>query len=146
MEINKNSWHFKILTAKPFDPETLPRSLCSYFWAVVFAFWTRVAIGAVVGAIIFIFTVFPAYGVAILIKTEYFSIDHFLALFSLLGIIGAMSILIGVFKVKEKYDRLYSSHPLKSAVRESLILQFLKSKKDKVCPTINYIDSKENKI
>ncbi|XAO15008.1 hypothetical protein [Escherichia phage FL18] len=154
MIINENSWHFKIYTA--FNSTwNRPKTLCAYFWKTLIPVLAASIIGfAILAAVTII-------GQEILTKFFVFSSLWTLVPASIgVGILMvavmafiATGLVIGPSWLLDKYnDRKYykeieliaqNQERIKNGLepierKKSLIGEYLKARKEKVCPTLEY--------
>lgn len=144
MNINKSSWHYR-LNNKMFD--TIPTSLCPYFWKTVLAL---VLISGMSTLFIFALT---GIGLSIL---KAFGITSGLVLITspLIGFVFAVIaivIIVGFFflcdhmkssmrRKKWQRDAKKLEEKANGEYKESLIISFLKAKKEKFCPSLKFVD------
>jgi len=140
MKISKNSWHYKMLTEKFFfaDRWNPSRSLCLYFWQVMFRLAMGVFICMVVASpLVFLMVNVNGYlpetlGVAVAIWAL---LGTFIL--AICGMILILLFLTGVMYLVEKLKSRY--FPKKEYTpKESLIINYIKAKTDKVCPIIEF--------
>jgi len=117
MKINRKSWHYRIRKFWSFDDA---RNLCSYFWSTVWA-TALFPIVPVVALFVLLFLTAPLWG--IWIDSQGFNI--------IIGIFEIFGLCVFWYEYrKEEY---------KHTVREpSLVKEFVKAKKQKICPLIEY--------
>jgi predicted PurR-regulated permease PerM len=144
MDINRNKWHYKVITGDCFfmDGWYASRSLCVYFWQVVARFhWC-----------LFVFTVAVSpLATAIVLGTGTAESSYFLVkVYASVGV--AVSLLYGIllssfvgFLIVEGIKYVYNKFPRKheepSKPKEpSIIIEYIKAKKAKVCPRLNFTD------
>ncbi len=154
MIINENSWHFKIYAA--FNSTwNRPKTLCAYFWKTLIPVLSVSIIGfAILAAVTII-------GQEILTKFFVFSslwtlvpasIGVGILMTSVMAFISA-GLIIGPSWLLDKYnDRKYykeiefiakNQERIKNGLepierKKSLIGEYLKARKEKVCPTLEY--------
>jgi hypothetical protein len=144
MDINRNKWHFKVITGDCFFMEgwTPSRSLCVYFWQVVTRFhWC-----------LFVFTLaLSPLATAIVLGTGTAESSYFLvAIYASVGV--AVSLLYGLllgsvvgFYIVEGIKYVYNKLPSnceepKKPKEPNIIIEYIKAKKAKVCPRLNFTD------
>ncbi|QMV28947.1 hypothetical protein AP1_0240 [Aeromonas phage AP1] len=144
MNINKSSWHYRLLNSL-FDK--IPTSLCPYFWKTV---WALVMASGLTTLFI---SAMASIGLSVL---KVFGITSGLVLVTS-PLIGAVliAIFVAIFVgVAILYDHVKSSARIKKWKRdakkleekangeykESLIVSFLKAKKEKLCPSLKFVD------
>lgn len=153
MKVSVNSWHYK-LNEKFFSSGRIPRSLCTYFWATVIRSVVAMTLAGFVLMIIAMIGI-PVYTVV----HNYFStlpydpnavpgiIDVIgLVFFGVItgAIVGtiAVGIVAGIVWLIENRNRLFKYirtdkfEVVQTKVSENILVQFLKAKKQKVCPII----------
>ncbi|AYD79302.1 membrane protein [Shigella phage phi25-307] len=154
MIINENSWHFKIYAA--FNSTwNRPKTLCAYFWKTLIPVLSVSIIGfAILAAVVII-------GQEILTRFFVFSslwtlvpasIGVGILMVSVMAFISA-GLIIGPSWLLDKYnDRKYykeiefiaqNQERIKNGLepierKKSLIGEYLKARKEKVCPTLEY--------
>lgn len=154
MIINENSWHFKIYAAFN-STRNRPKTLCAYFWKTLIPVLSVSIIGfAILAAVIII-------GQEILTKFFVFSslwtlvpasIGVGILMVAVMAFIAA-GLVIGPSWLLDKYnDRKYykeieliaqNQERIKNGLepierKKSLIGEYLKARKEKVCPTLEY--------
>ena len=119
MKIKRSSLHYKICHIGS-DYENNNDNLCSYFWVVV----GKIAL-------------FGSAGLLLCVLAYYYFTDPFVLSTSIL----ILSILLGVALpiLAIKYTRHIYGNPIECP-GESLVVEFIKAQKDKVCPLIEYVD------
>ena len=137
MKVNTNSWHFR---AVDFAFDSIPKSLCTYFWAVVAGCELQVVLWTV--------------GVAILVGAIYFTVIPFVMLFGLLpytatwvelSMVASFSCYLTIGLIlfnsywKETLKPKLHNRP-KRAKRESLVGAYVRAKKQRICPTLEFVD------
>jgi hypothetical protein len=119
MKVSKKSWHYKIRNLGN-DWPVCGDTLCRYFWAFVFK-----AFGISFGSAIFAVLV---YG--------YFTSPNWISN-SILVLFILASIVLPILAIC--FIRKRFGHPLELP-KETLIIEYLKAKKNRVCPLIEYVD------
>lgn len=132
MIINKDSWHYKLV--KNMSNKAMPTTLCSYFWTVVGAILEVLSLVALsllaIGCIISVILV-ATLGIYVVTGAE------------IIWVLGCQLILIKgaliiyretPYYIREMYKR---EHQVK-ARKPSLLMEYLRAKKEKVCPYITY--------
>lgn len=160
MKVNKNSWHFKLL--KKADSGVVDKlrrgrnvTLCNYFWAVVFSglkllaagLGITMAAGALVALLLMmlsgIITLFFASWLPLSSANAHFSfVGLFLTVtFGGLFLIEWSKQLIRDGQIVPDYLKFKKSEVVVER-KPNLLLDYLKAKKDKVCPlvTLEYTD------
>lgn len=154
MIINENSWHFKIYAA--FNSTwNRPKTLCAYFWKTLIPVLSVSIIGfAILAAVVII-------GQEILTRFFVFSslwtlvpasIGVGILMVAVMALISA-GLIIGPSWLLDKYnDRKYykeieliaqNQERIKNGLepierKKSLIGEYLKARKEKICPTLEY--------
>jgi len=128
MKINTNSWHYKIVSR--FTPsEEIPKTLCSYFWILFFGIIVLIAgLGA---ALIILFASLSPILVPL--------INHFYP-----GTIndGPEKVITGLYAIVLVALLVRYIYNKTSFTTNNVLFQYLKAKKDKVCPLIEYVEKK----
>ncbi|QPB08933.1 hypothetical protein CPT_Metamorpho_196 [Klebsiella phage Metamorpho] len=161
MNINKNSWHYKMnFWFKSGNIWKMPKTLCGYFWTTVMHLVMCLAgflfvsmVGIMFGAPLVVDAGLGAWlGISSGIWTWIVSaIVGIIAVIVLVSVIAitAFSILFGFSKTKEAIKEIKSK---KEAARISaglptkeapMFIQYLKARKQKVCPMINYVEGEK---
>lgn len=152
MKISKNSWHYKL--NRFWWPVSRPQSLCTYFWSTVAAL--VVTVGAVVSTIFVAFcTLFAAGAMGYFMVTFEFprintvSVWQLVFLYSWAGV-GLFALICYITtqiadwhttRKHEKYIRdLKAFVEGKPEKEPNVFWAYLKAKKEKVCPFIEYTD------
>jgi hypothetical protein len=145
MKLSADSWHRKYLEfayGEYFVKSELNHSLCPYFWALL-------------GAITFFPTIGLIRGVEKILPIEHKSLAHlspFGLLLAVLGlsvswwlplvIIGIIAVTLGLIGLVELIRDRKEPKPKKQkkARGQSMIMEFIKAKKNKYCPRIEWIE------
>lgn len=132
MKINTKSWHYRFL--KSLDT-SIPKSLCPYFWKVVFA------ITWITGLILLLIAFFTSIGARIF-EGIGFAVDNIVLYWSLAAVVGTatvtsaivlvVAVIFGFVWAKENFKPPYKEEPL--------IITFVKNKKSKICPRLEFED------
>lgn len=129
MKINTSSWHYRLLRELSYN---VPRSLCPYFWKVVFTLFIILlfAFGVLVCSHGIGHTVLGKIDIALGIVW----LDVLLAtVFGLVIITLEISLVVGIFIfadfTKNKLDK-----------SESIAVGYAKAVKSKICPTLEFVD------
>lgn len=141
-----------------FFNKNISNSLCGYFWQVVFAPIVTIGmigvvlavagiflagalyiVGDVVGGILAQFGILPA---SFLSEKGVFKWEHVYA--SIVFDLIFAGILFGRYKYykykeRKRFERSTSTEP----VKVNLVVEFIKAKKRKVCPVLNFVDKDE---
>ena len=162
MNINKNSWHFKMnLWFKSGNIWKMPKTLCGYFWTTVLHILFSSAIAIFIGSFAWMFgwQIVTETGILAWIGV---SLSAFwlnvvavpvgavvIATFVLLFAAIAFGFIFGLEKFKEyrknkqftkKLARVKAGLPAEA--EPSVFVQYLKARKRKVCPMIDYVEGK----
>lgn len=167
MKINYNKWHAKLIRFVWFKNErTMPKSLCSYFWLIVFGcIWFIPTL--IMSIPYYIGKLLPS-GIGTKGIGRYIDSIYTLGLciFAMLGFVGmivgsqisAISFYFGfkadkdftmagifvqgvafILIIAYKIDRLKRSRAGTKVDKPNLVKEFIKAKWNKVCPRIEYI-------
>lgn len=119
MKISKKSWLYKIRNFGNGWP-VYNDNLCSLFWACVSRFVMILTLAAII----------------VLLVYSYFTSPFWISTSILLLFVFASTVLplLAIDFIRKRLG-----HPVKWS-KESLILEYLKAKKNKVCPMIEYVD------
>ena len=162
MEIKRSSWHFALNDILYSNPEKF-NTLCSYFWRTVFsvfiviiAFLAVMSVGMLYGIMLtdwyidihpntMIADISLIYRRLIQIPLGLIGvvITFFIVKYLINGWIKFLVALGRFFKVLRKSIKKLTTKPLKTTVCEikkepSLIIEMIKAKKKKYCPTIEF--------
>lgn len=168
MIIDKNSWHYKLVYKfrkygpGPGHPEdlvrTMPRSLCMYGWYLLGAIATLVFAGmGVAGMPIAIWfkwfapfsgdvTVFDYYGLGWGVLLTFLGMLGSLVwvlLFIVVICIFSMFVVYAFQELKNMIFKRDDSPPKVVSSEPSVILEWLRAMKNKVCPIIEYRETKK---
>lgn len=144
MNINTNSWHYNVIRESIFSG-TPSSNLCSYFWQVVGRLFSAVLLGTVA---------------AFIIATPFIFLTETLGtnlLTSVAGLLGAITWAFAFFivcVVLVEYLRDLAAKGIRSLGRydedgfrePNLVLEYIKAKKEKMCPVITFVDTQEEGI
>lgn len=148
INISTNSWHYKMAyNVWDFFGKSLSNSLCGYFWQVVFAPIVAIGCTLIVSAICLLLATGAFYvsGAMVGPALAHFGIlpDTFLDKgpfnwrFVILSIIIDL-IIVAYFLVK---NYIKKHKKVKNTTKQSnIVIEFVKSKKQKICPLIKFID------
>lgn len=127
MKVNKNSWHYKILTERFCFMEGwyecyISGSLCLYFWQVMFRLFLGVGLGLLVVSPLFSWTI-------ILLGLDP-------------SVLGATGVLVLIMGLTATSAAIYIGMEfIVSKEKEpNLVVEYIKSKKNKVCPIIEFVE------
>ncbi len=130
MRISENAWHLKV--ARLADGSYQPRDLCSYFWQVTFKLLAALAVvySAIYWGYVLVDAIFdnPWWAFMIVIVP---------AAFVVLG--GVVFLLIAAFEAIPKPH----SERAKKEKPPSLVGEYLKAKKRRICPLIEVVPADE---
>lgn len=162
MNINKNSWHFKMnLWFKSDNMWKMPKTLCGYFWTTVLHVLFSSAIITFIGSVAWMFG-WPIVADTGILSWIGISLSAFwlnavavpvgavvIAVFVLLFAAIAFGFIFGLEKFKryrnqkqytKKLARVKAGLPAEA--EPSVFVQYLKARKRKVCPMIDYVEGK----
>jgi hypothetical protein len=142
MEINRNSWHYRLLKFSDTVPST---SLCLYFWQVALVVPIKGLVVAVFGSLLGVCLVTFLLLFAAPLATLLFFLISDLPPSSdwvLLNLLGAIIwlipiVLFGEVAVKKILRNKETNYTPKEP---NILLEFLKAKKEKICPLIQFVD------
>lgn len=147
MKISKDSWHYRMLTNRfmfldGWYSYNISNSLCIYFWQVVFRFLGGAAAALTISAPI-VLGLDVATGVIQTIDNVVLQV--LLHLWAGLGIFTGLlavvySILIVLAFVAAGAEWASQRIPSKEKKKPSLLASYIKAKKDKVCPMLEFVD------
>lgn len=138
MDIKTSSWHYRLIN---FFFSKTPRSLCPYFWKVVGALIIAATISTALFGVVF--------GTGMLFLKQ-FGVTSGFWFFAGSPVIGAISIVVGIVVMIAFFELSdYINDKIKKAIANtkpvedkepSLVVSFLKSKKEKICPNLKFVD------
>lgn len=144
-KINRNSWHYN-LQYKFFNSGP-GETLCSYFWKTIFA---TISIGFL------FFTLTPLIlliaSIAVFTIAIPFFVQEFDSNIISIMVIGTFIWIITITETFKELNRKYKwtsnlfnkqKTKKKKHQQSSMIVEYLKAKKDKVCPLIEFVDKQE---
>ena len=120
MKINRNSWHYKVSNLFT-EWESSSDTLCWYFWRLVF---TLLGISTIICII------------ALLIYSYFTSPQWQANSIAVLSI--SLSIVLPILAIRKL--RQINGKPYKLS-GEDVVVEFIKAKKNKICPLITYTDN-----
>lgn len=137
MKINKKSWHYKLIRSIMNEPEYYYQTICKYFWALVGSILAWIGILLVI-AILSTGFVYVAFIVP-LASPGLFETFWSMVLWTFMGY-NAIKIARGV---KEYYsDNFFFTtiyeRPRKKEQKPNIVAEWLKAKKAKICPFIDF--------
>lgn len=151
MNINTNSWHYKLVKNTFTTSKGVPRSLCPYVRGVIYRVLFLGAVGTGLTLMLSNMLVDPMIGLGIAGLWAY--VASFFASIVMLAVIlaGACAIVFGGVWVYQriqdwwedrKYDKELERERLKEQGIEpkqpNIVFAFVKAKHDKFCPTLNF--------
>lgn len=151
MNINTNSWHYKLVANTFTTSKGVPRSLCPYVRGVIYRILFLGAIGTGLTLMLSNMLVDPMIGLGIAGIWAY--VASFFASIVMLAVIlgGACAVVFGGVWVYQriqdwwedrKYDKELERERLKEQGIEpkqpNIVFAFVKAKHDKFCPTLNF--------
>jgi hypothetical protein len=134
MLISRYSWHYRFnewFTYNISGGKVEKSSLCPYFWATV----SRLVVMAVFAASVITVVGMIGLGVALLGIATF--TGNFAPLIILVSVIAVIAFILFLSVRKEENGYIFLN-PERSD--DSLVVNFAKAKKNKVCPMIQYID------
>lgn len=143
MIISKNSWHYKIITEKFcfLQPILYPsNNLCLYFWSVIFRFIQGISTYLVLAS--------PIVSLIVVFLMDSQNVPLFVGLWAFTGFIVSgitlvfALVFIGVIVV-DYSNKLIKKHSPKTSKKEkkpNLFIAYIKAKKQKICPIIEFKD------
>lgn len=158
MKINKKSWHYRFLKWNRSFYHEMPANLCGYVRSLLFkdalVLFVALSLAASLGFAIYGWVIIGAhyseYGLKMIGQTEkYFGgCENFAIQMALIaGILlvtgalltGFVYLTVSIPDWQERYGARKSSRTIKPQ-EPGLVRQWLKAKKEKVCPRIEYVD------
>ena len=144
MNLSKNTWHFKVVEDEFCFMEgwDASRSLCLYFWQVVMRLFFGIGLGLLaVSPLVTIITYVTDTTHSAPFLIHFYSFIGFIVsffYFFVLGITICCCTIEGVKWVARKFPRKYKEP--KEPKEPSIIIEYIKAKKAKVCPMLNFTD------
>lgn len=162
MNINKNSWHFKLnMWFKSGNIWKIPTSLCPYFWTTV------MHIFLIVIAVLFVCSLGFMFGAPLLMNTGLVVFLGITSVFwqyvvaTVLGIVSTAAFI--AFLAFVAFSIIYGGHHLqlmysdyktrKGDEREAaglprykepnILIAFIKARKEKLCPHLNFVEGEK---
>ncbi|UGO48167.1 hypothetical protein SHINKOU_88 [Klebsiella phage vB_KaeM_Shinkou] len=160
MNINKNSWHFKMnLWFKSDNMWKMPKTLCGYFWTTVLHVVFSSAIITFIGSVAWMFG-WPIVAETGILAWMGISLSTFwlnviavpvgaavIAAFMLLFAAIAFGFIFGLekfkhYRIQKKYTKKLArvKAGLPAEAEPLVFIQYLKARKRKVCPMIDYVE------
>lgn len=118
MKISRTSWHYKVSNFS--ECENRNDNLCNYFWRLAF----KLVVFTMVFALLVLFVTAVALGPE-------------LRLFLAVVLYCIASVLLPVFAVSKFREKMGTNSEVPG---ESILKEFIKAKKNKLCPIIKYVD------
>lgn len=125
MKIKKSSWHYKVssIISHPYDGDTL----CFYFWRLVTAIAVIVLVigTALTGIYIYL--------------TSNFAASNSIMIGFIISYIALPWLII--WELRKKFGQI--GRPIEIEIEipdDNIVLEFIRAKKAKICPLIEYID------
>jgi hypothetical protein len=144
MNISKNTWHFGVVADDFFFMEGWypSRSLCLYFWQVVMRLFFGMGLGLLAASPLAtaIVSLTGTFDTASPLVKLYASFGVIVSIFYGL-ILAGFIIYFGVQGIKWVKSKIPRKHKEPQEPKEpSIIIEYIKAKKDKVCPILNFTD------
>tara|TARA_B100000700_G_C14978708_1_gene825222 strand:- start:759 stop:1199 length:441 start_codon:yes stop_codon:yes gene_type:complete len=143
-KINTDSWHYKLIMRYLSEP---PKSLCVYPYTVIFF----MALTAVIIAVLCTVAFLACYAVVTPLLVMFDVMDmswktNVSAVFVTIASVYIGFVLfhsyykerIRVYKYKKYYEK-YGGDAIQEAKQPNIVLAYLKAKKEKICPKIEYV-------
>jgi len=131
MDISTKSWHYKIVKMS----DNTPLSLCTYFWTFIRNLGILLLVLLVVG--FFVFSFFNTIIVFFLYGIEFIP-DSSKVAFGMVCII-AFCFLCAFLFIRTKESEWYQKRKMENIQKPpNILFSYLKAKKRKICPMINY--------
>ena len=137
MNISTKSWHYRFLNT--FYSSPMPRSLCPYFWKLV---WASIVVGGATGATLMAFTLVGHKTMEYSVWTVLNTIISFAVGTVIVACTTALSggLVFGSCwsfgKAKESVSKGVDKA---KGTKANIAVEFVKAKKEKVCPHIDYV-------
>lgn len=122
MDISRNSWHFRVLQCFDF----YPRTLCTYFWSLVFCLVVMPAVLLVFGVVIAL----PLYWWLLPPNPDLFFVACVIGFAEILILLGVLYTVV----TDRRYVEGCAGH------EPNIVTEYLAAKKQKVCPIIRYTE------
>lgn len=123
MKVKRSSWHYRLTTKFSDDIEFYGRNLCRYFWRVV-------------GSLCILFFGLLCLAALVLLASVWF-LDPFWASNTIVAgfiLLAVFLPLLAISLLRWKFGIVRGPQP------SPLIVEYLKAKKQKICPEIEFID------
>lgn len=157
MIVNKNSWHYILNIWMESVKEWQNYTLCKYFWLTVLslvklAVSTAFAVGVGILGIflLWLLLINPILAwVTLMAGMEVGWVDYDVMYIGMVGMmlaltfIGTMETVNGRMKVVPEWINTTKKRGITPPKQPSLLLSWLKTKKDKVCPIIEFVDGEK---
>lgn len=135
MKINKKSWHYRFLRAVDAN---IPTSLCPYFWKTV---WVTMLTSAIITPFVVVMyamgdKLLVSLGITFVSKITWIIASTLVGTVAIAGIVATIfGAVFGFFWAKENFKPPYKEEPM--------IISFIKAKKSKICPTLEFVDEND---
>ena len=129
MKVSTNSWHYRL---HKFLQNEIPKSLCAYFWKLVFSV---LHIAAALAGLIFFFVL-----IGFLILWYPFSISDYKIIHPVLEVIVAFITGLGASALVGYTWYMTKRKISDDTTPDGVIMAYFKAKKAKVCPIIEIVD------
>ena len=129
MKVSTNSWHYRL---HKFLQNEIPKSLCAYFWKLVFSV-LHITV-AFIGVCFFLTCI------GVLILWYPFEISGYKLIHPIIEVIVAFITGLGASGLTMYLVYLAKSKYSDETTPDSVLMSYFKSKKAKVCPIIEIID------
>ena len=125
MIINKHAWHYRMLIWLNKKPSP---SLCAYFWQVVSAVaWPLIALCATIYLVIYFTGIFA-------------QLDWVQSALVFIFFVGLWNVMCVLFNIAAYIAKQIGSGVSRSVKKNGLLSEYLKARKNKVCPLIEFRD------
>lgn len=149
MKVNKNSWHYRLLTGDIFGIQgvnywNVSSSLCLYFWQVVFVLlWKGVALFFLIPFVINALLIMPLVSTLGVITTGVMLQEDTGLIILVIELIVIIGFVI-TWAELSLYTFLKDKTDLAEVVEKepNLFVEYIKAKKNKLCPIIEFVEEK----
>lgn len=139
MKVSRNSWHYRILMDEWQMKARNGASLCSYFWMVVFSIFAWCMIG-VLGTAVFCVFLLVSYltgYVWYFMIAGWFGVENFhVDAIEMSFIVNAFVVLAWIYSMSVRFNNKKGNSKVKQIFYDNLFAEYIKAKKQKVCPLI----------
>jgi len=148
MKISKDSWHYRVCNSFSWMPST---SLCLYFWQVVWASFLNfilIPVAVLLLVSLFLFGVPLILGSVLVRGFQEIAFENLHTMFYCWGL-GFLTMLgmIGCFVMKMLYDEGMLWQREETVEKEpSIVVEWIKAKKRKVCPVITFTNKEKKDV